>query len=213
MTNENNNGKELSAMAALDCLDADEALSWQECTASESGLDQAADEFKHVVEGLGFLADPVVPPAHLKTRLNAVMKKRQQNEPAAPKKVEQLWTRWPETIVKEAQTIIHADEVAWEPLGKGLHVKNLFVNRAEQRVTMLVKMEAGGSYPPHVHFGPEECYVLSGDFYGENFSMKAGDYQFASKGSKHGVQSTKNGCVILITSSLNDQIITRETTV
>ena len=213
MTNDDKqDGRTLAALAALDCLDDEDARSWREHVAVRPQLAQEADSFKGVVEALGFLADEIQPPAHLETRLRAVMKvKGNQAEP--PQKVEQLWANWPDTAVREALTIVHDEDVVWESLGKGMYVKNLFVNRAEHRVTMLVKMEAGGSYPPHVHFGPEECYVLSGDIYGDNFSMQAGDYQYAEPGSKHGFQSTKNGCVILVTSSLDDELIGEQATV
>jgi len=198
----------LGAMAALDCLAAEEARSWQNRLAAGGDSGEEAASFKNVIEGLGFLADEVCPPALLKTRLLARMRAAQGAVEAV---VEQRWNRWPDTLVAEDLTIVQAEDVAWESLGKGIQVKNLFVSRAEDKVVMLVKMEAGGSYPPHVHSGPEECFVLSGDLYGENFSMQAGDFQRAAAGSVHGVQSTKNGCVILITSSLHDELIGRDT--
>jgi hypothetical protein len=37
--------------------------------------------------------------------------------------------------------------------------------------------------------------------------MRPGDYQRAPKGSRHGVQRTEQGCLLLITSSLTDVFV------
>jgi quercetin dioxygenase-like cupin family protein len=72
---------------------------------------------------------------------------------------------------------------------------------------MLVRMEPGSSYPGHVHGGPEECYVISGDLrVGDSLHMRAGDYQRVAAGMTHPVQSTDEGCLLLITSSLHDEL-------
>ena len=74
-------------------------------------------------------------------------------------------------------------------------------------MTMLVRMEAGSSYPQHIHDGPEECYVLQGDLRVGDEVLGRGDYQRAAPGSRHGIQSTENGCLLFIVSSLTDEII------
>ena len=72
---------------------------------------------------------------------------------------------------------------------------------------MLFRMAPGSSYPAHRHSGPEECLVLSGDLRISDVRMVEGDYQFAAAGSEHTVQSTENGCLLLITTSLSDEIL------
>ena len=47
--------------------------------------------------------------------------------------------------------------------------------------------------------------MLEGDLHIGEDVMHPGDYQFAPAGSRHGVQSTEHGCLLLITSSLNDR--------
>jgi len=37
--------------------------------------------------------------------------------------------------------------------------------------------------------------------------MRAGDYQRAETGSTHPVQSTRGGCLLLLTSSLRDELV------
>jgi quercetin dioxygenase-like cupin family protein len=70
---------------------------------------------------------------------------------------------------------------------------------------MLVRMAPGTSFPAHVHNGPEECFVLQGDLTIGPATMATGDYQYAPPGSSHPVQSTRGGCVLLLTSSLSDE--------
>ncbi len=89
----------------------------------------------------------------------------------------------------------------------GIEVKPLFVDTARRRVTMLVKMAAGTSYPSHRHATSEECFVVSGDLCVGDRTLVAGDYQVASEGSLHGVQSTEKGCVLFIVSSQDDELV------
>ena len=75
-------------------------------------------------------------------------------------------------------------------------------------VTMLIRMAPGTAYPAHRHGGAEECYVLEGDLHvGDDIVMHAGDYQRAEAGSTHPVQSTRGGCLLLLTSSLRDELV------
>jgi quercetin dioxygenase-like cupin family protein len=99
-----------------------------------------------------------------------------------------------------------ADEAVWEktPI-PGITTRILFVDPPRNQFTALVRMEPGASYPGHVHGGPEECLVLEGELcVGGDTVLRKGDYQRAAGGSRHGVQSTQTGCLLLVTSSLND---------
>jgi anti-sigma factor ChrR (cupin superfamily) len=68
-------------------------------------------------------------------------------------------------------------------------------------------MDRGTSYPPHRHADVEECYVLQGDLRVAGRVLRAGDYQRADRDSVHGVQSTENGCLLLIVSSTDDELL------
>ena len=97
---------------------------------------------------------------------------------------------------------------SWEDTGvNGVQVRRLFVDPPRNQMTMLVRMEAGSSYPQHIHDGPEECYVLQGDLRVGDKVLRSGDYQRAAPRSRHGIQSTENGCLLFIVSSLTDEII------
>ena len=119
----------------------------------------------------------------------------------------QLWKGWAGERFPEL--LRRADEGAFEPTDiAGISVRRLFVDDAADRVTMLIRMEAGTAYPAHRHGGAEECYVLSGDLWiGSAIEMHAGDYQRMDQGSLHEVQSTRAGCVLLVTSSRHDELL------
>jgi anti-sigma factor ChrR (cupin superfamily) len=101
-----------------------------------------------------------------------------------------------------------AEEGAWEEVGiSGIKVKRLFVDPERDSVTMLVRMPAGAAYPRHRHAGPEQCYVIEGDLRVDKLAFFAGDYQYAEPNSFHGVQYTEKGCLLLIVSSLHDELV------
>src|SRR4029077_15255305 len=91
---------------------------------------------------------------------------------------------------------------------EGIDVRRLFVDEGADRVTMLIRMAPGTAYPAHRHGGVEECFVLEGDLeIGEEFEMNAGDYQRMDGGSAHPLQSTRGGCLLLLSSSRHDELL------
>ncbi len=119
----------------------------------------------------------------------------------------QVWRRWREPT-SGADVIRGATDGPWEKTAiAGIDVRRLFVDRAAGRVTMLVRMAAGTTYPRHRHGGAEECFVISGDLRHGERVMNAGDFEVVHEGSIHEVQSTATGCVLLIRSSLTDEIL------
>ena len=120
----------------------------------------------------------------------------------------QVWKRWRGGPVPPSW-ILTAGESAFEPTDiAGITVRRLFVDESADRVTMLIRMEAGTAYPSHRHGGAEECYVVEGDLaIGDDVRMHAGDYQRMDRGSVHAVQFTRGGCLLLITSSQHDELV------
>ena len=68
-------------------------------------------------------------------------------------------------------------------------------------------MEPGASFPAHRHGGYEECFVLSGDLHHEQRVMRGGDFERVDGDSRHGKQWTEEGCLLLIHSSLQDELL------
>ena len=59
----------------------------------------------------------------------------------------------------------------------------------------------------HVHHGSEECLVLEGDVADGDLEMTAGDYVRFEEGTQHGPLRTRGGNLLLIVSSLHDEIV------
>jgi quercetin dioxygenase-like cupin family protein len=127
---------------------------------------------------------------------------------ARPTAPSQVWKQWRGGPAPQAW-LLAAQEGDFEPTDiEGISVRRLFVDEEADRVTMLVRMAPGTAYPAHRHGGVEECYVLAGDLsVGEETTLHPGDYQRMASGSRHPVQATSAGCLLLIASSRHDELL------
>jgi anti-sigma factor ChrR (cupin superfamily) len=120
----------------------------------------------------------------------------------------QIWKHWHGGTPATPVVSIRAQDTPWERTGvRGISARRLHADDAHKRVTMLVRMDAGTSYPAHRHADVEECFVLQGDLDTGSGHMRAGDYQRAEKDSVHPVQTTRGGCLLLLISSQSDQLV------
>ena len=192
--------RDRAALHALDALEPEEAAIFERhlavcplCRAETESLRRTADALLSQVP-----ARPV--PAGLRERL--LSRVAAGEVPAT-----QPWKSWRAPAAAGGVHLLRSGDGAWEPTAvDGVEVRRLFVDPAADRVTMLVRMAPGTSYPPHRHGGAEECYVLEGDLNVGDTTMRVGDYQRADGGSRHGVQSTTGGCLLFIVSSLHDEL-------
>jgi anti-sigma factor ChrR (cupin superfamily) len=145
------------------------------------------------------------PSASLRARL------MQSVAASAPRQVDRNWQHWkaaPGQSFGKGLFTVHAGAQGFERTHfEGIEVKPLYVDAATRRVTMLVRMAPGTSYPAHRHATSEECFVVSGEIKVGDRTLSAGDYQVAAQGSLHGVQSTEKGCVLFIVSSQDDELV------
>ena len=88
----------------------------------------------------------------------------------------------------------------------GVQIKILAIDRARDRVTMLVKGEPGATYPAHRHTGPEECYVIRGSLIVEGQLLRAGDFHHAEGDSHHGELHTDEGAEVLLVAAASDYL-------
>jgi quercetin dioxygenase-like cupin family protein len=86
----------------------------------------------------------------------------------------------------------------------GVRRKILSIDRARDRVTMLLKAEPGARFPAHRHTGPEECYVISGSLNIERRILRAGDFHHADGDSDHREAWTDEGVEVLLVASASD---------
>ncbi|MEX0662384.1 MAG: cupin domain-containing protein [Balneolaceae bacterium] len=98
--------------------------------------------------------------------------------------------------------IVDTNQLDWQPLvEKGIHyegvfVKSLLYNEEKKRsTTILLKFEAGASYPYHNHPAGEEFFVLEGSCTLDGTTLTAGNYLYTPPNFKHSVTS-QNGCTL-----------------
>ena len=73
--------------------------------------------------------------------------------------------------------------------------------------TQLVKMEAGASFPPHIHGAAEQCMVMMGTVSTKTLTLRQGDFNIAAAGTEHERLFTESGCMLLIISNPHDEVL------
>ena len=195
-----------AALFVLDAHTVDFARSYRLHLAHCDVCRAEVETLSRAARDLTLVAPVMTPPPELWQR---VLQRVQKSETRSGEAT-QIWKNWSSDARGSTPdfTFQAADAQAFEPTAvPGIEARKLFVDREQGRVTMLVRMQPGASYPPHVHADFEECFVLSGDLSVGTQRMNAGDYQRAETGSTHAVQSTEKGCVLLLVSSLHDELV------
>lgn len=91
---------------------------------------------------------------------------------------------------------VSGDSGEWLETGPGNSIKILRTD--DETMSMLVRLQAGATFPKHYHPQDEETYVLEGETWFGDIHLVTGDYHLAPKGSTHGEVRTESGCVLLI---------------
>ncbi len=202
--------REMACLHALGAMSEDEARAYEEhlrggCVVCRSEV----DAFLASAAQLGDLATPVSPPLSLRVRVLESIASRVEARSAVSAEELQVWKRWGASETGAGNVVMRGSGGDWErTANEGVAVRRLFVDTERQMVTMLIRMDAGSKYPRHRHADAEECFVLQGELrVGDELVMQAGDYQRVGRDSVHEVQSTEDGCLLLIISSLHDEIL------
>ncbi|MEQ8764063.1 MAG: cupin domain-containing protein [Planctomycetota bacterium] len=200
---------ERAALAAAGALPPDEAARFEnhveQCAVCRTELREFQDDIGSFAETLAEGAP--APSSDLKARL---MARIGASQPASDEEDVQVWKRWGAIAGQPIQPGIQAipSQDDWESIGaEGVSVRRLVVDESRRTVTMMIKMEAGSSYPSHRHATREECFVLKGDLRFDDEVFHAGDFLWCEPGSVHSVQWTKDGCELLLVSSLDDELL------
>ncbi len=199
-----------AALHALGALSPGEARDYADHLAGCALCRDDVDALSGVVTALGALAPAVEPPRDLKERLFRRVHELEASASEAfhRRAVRQVWKQWPAEAGAAAVVTVPAAGAGWESTDvPGIDVRRLFVDPAADRVTMLVRMAPGTSYPAHRHGGVEECFVIEGELKVGDDVLHAGDYQRCDLRSVHVVQSTDTGCLLFIVSSMHDELL------
>jgi len=195
----------------LDCLTESEAAAFEEHVKDCSLCTTELERLQDVTSALAMLVPAADPPANLRQRLVervAASESIRTADEGAAASASQSWKNWAPSPSPGGPFVMKADVGQLEPTGvAGVSAKALFVDPASERITMLVRMEPGATYPAHRHGGAEESYILEGDLTDGEVSLRAGDYLRKDGGTLHEAQSSDTGCFMLIVASLHEEIV------
>ncbi len=97
-------------------------------------------------------------------------------------------------------------EPAWEQVAPGIECKLLATDVERHRVSMLVRLAPGASYPGHTHAGVEELHLLDGELWIDERKLVAGDYNFATPGTGDDRVWSETGCTCVLITSIKDTL-------
>lgn len=97
-------------------------------------------------------------------------------------------------------------EPEWEDVAPGISCKLLARDEEKQVTTMLVRLAAGGEYPPHTHAGVEELYLLDGELWIDERKLYPGDYNRAEPGTSDKRVWSETGCTCVLVTSTDDML-------
>ena len=95
-------------------------------------------------------------------------------------------------------------EPEWESVAPHIQVKILAQDEESGMVSMLVRLAAGGEYPPHTHAGIEELHLLEGELWIDERKLYPGDYNRAEPGTGDKRVYSETGCTCVLVTSTKD---------
>jgi anti-sigma factor ChrR (cupin superfamily) len=106
---------------------------------------------------------------------------------------------------RSLRVAIETAAMAWEASpSAGVRRKKLEREAAESgQVTSVVRYEPGSRFPPHLHPGGEEIFVLRGVFEDEHNRYPAGTYLRNPPGTRH-APGSEDGCDLLVKLNMFD---------
>jgi anti-sigma factor ChrR (cupin superfamily) len=95
-------------------------------------------------------------------------------------------------------------EPEWEEVGPGISCKLLATDQDRDRVSMLVRLAPGATYPSHSHAGVEELHLLDGELWIDDRKLHPGDYNHAEPGTGDERVWSETGCTCVLITSPSD---------
>lgn len=183
---------ELAALYAAGVLDGEDLHEFQDLLAKKDpAIERELGCWNEVVAAATIArAEPRNAPANLKARVMAQIGAVAKPLPAKP--------------AVNFYSILQS-EGEWKTLPvPGVRVKSLANDERRGLSVQLYELAPGTRFPSHHHSGPEECFVVSGDFHVEGRVLHGGDFHHAEEESDHGESFTENGCTLLVMVSTAD---------
>jgi hypothetical protein len=169
-----------------------QVLPADEIAAAEAHIASCAD-CQREVESLGAVLDQLVfwptdvlrPTTSLQARLAQRIAQEAGKEPVLPPA-----PRW--------------SEPEWEQVAPGIECKLLATDTERHRVSMLVRLAPGASYPAHTHAGVEELHLLDGELWIDERKLGPGDYNYGAPGAGDERVWSETGCTCVLITSTRD---------
>ncbi|GJL72682.1 MAG: hypothetical protein NMNS01_18810 [Nitrosomonas sp.] len=192
-----------ASLYALGVLDGDELrLFERHLDQGCSNCNTELNRFQPVVNQLSHIP-PVVPSP---PSIRSALLQRIKNEPLAGQPENHPCGS--DTEKSEAGFVfIKAADNRWQEILPGIKLKPFFVDNTQNRMTALIRMEPNTTYAAHRHTAPEELYVLEGTCFCGGQLLRPGDYHRAETGSIHDETSTKDGCLMFIIFSPENEML------
>jgi hypothetical protein len=95
-------------------------------------------------------------------------------------------------------------EPAWEQVASGIECQLLATDTERCRVSMLVRLAPGATYPAHTHSSAEELHLLDGDLWIDECKLSPGDYNYAAPGTDDARVWSETGCTCVLITSTRD---------
>jgi anti-sigma factor ChrR (cupin superfamily) len=95
-------------------------------------------------------------------------------------------------------------EPDWEQVAPGIECKLLATDTERHRVSMLVRLAPGASYPAHTHAGVEELHLLAGELWIDERKLFPGDYNYGAPGAGDERVWSETGCTCVLVTSTKD---------
>ena len=95
-------------------------------------------------------------------------------------------------------------EPEWEQVAPGIECKLLATDTERHRVSMLVRLAPGASYPAHTHAGVEELHLLDGELWIDDRKLFPGDYNYGAPGAGDERVWSETGCTCVLVTSTKD---------
>ena len=95
-------------------------------------------------------------------------------------------------------------EPEWEQVAPGIECKLLATDTERHRVSMLVRLAPGASYPAHTHAGAEELHLLDGELWIDGRKLVPGDYNYGAPGTGDERVWSETGCTCVLITSTKD---------
>ena len=176
------------------CAYAAQALADSETAAAEAHI-ASCPECRHELESLrpvvnrfvSWPTDVLRPTTSLRARLALRIAEEAGKPPVLP-----AASRW--------------SEPEWEPVAPGIECKLLVTDPERHRVSMLVRLAPGASYPPHTHAGVEELHLLDGELWIDGRRLLPGDYNYGAPGAGDERVWSETGCTCFLVTSTKDTL-------